>query len=66
MMTSVLIEHGPAHAAPMIAGLRDWFITNEYSSIDEARGSLSQSSSPDPSAFERANYAKALVTYPTV
>ncbi len=63
MMTSALLHHGPDHAATVIAGMRDWFESHEYASVDEARGSLSQRSSPDPTAFERANYARALVTY---
>ncbi len=65
MMTSALLHHGPDHAATVIAGMRDWFEDHEYASVDEARGSLSQRSSPDPSAFERANYARALVSYPS-
>jgi dihydroorotate dehydrogenase (fumarate) len=63
MMTSALLEHGPGYAATVIDGVRDWFEDHDYSSIAEARGSLSQISSPDPSAFERANYTRALVTY---
>jgi dihydroorotate dehydrogenase (fumarate) len=65
MMTSALLAHGPGHAATVIGGVHDWFETHGYSSIAEARGSMSQRSSPDPSAFERANYTKALITYPT-
>lgn len=63
MMTSALLQNGPGHAGTTIAGVRDWFVARDYTSVDEARGSLSQRASPDPSAFERANYAKALVTY---
>jgi dihydroorotate dehydrogenase (fumarate) len=65
MMTSALIRNGPAYAASIIHGMRHWFEKRGYASLDEARGSLSQRSSPDPSAFERANYAKALLGYTT-
>jgi dihydroorotate dehydrogenase (fumarate) len=65
MMTSALLAHGPSHAATVIGGVNEWFETRGYSSIAEARGSMSQRSSPDPSAFERANYTKALISYPT-
>lgn len=65
MMTSALIHNGSSHASKVIQGVHDWFAVRGYSSLAEARGSLSQRSSPNPSAFERANYAKALVTYPT-
>jgi len=63
MMTSALLENGPDHAAHVLGGVRQWFSSRDYHSIDEGRGSLSQSSVPDPAAFERANYAKALTTY---
>ena len=33
---------------------------NEYTSVDELRGSVSYAASDDPSAFERANYLKTL------
>jgi dihydroorotate dehydrogenase (fumarate) len=35
----------------------------EYESVAQMKGSLSQRSCPDPDAFERANYMKALTTY---
>ena len=65
MMTSALIRNGPAYASSIIHGMHAWFDKRGYSSLGEARGSLSQRSSPDPSAFERANYAKALLGYST-
>jgi dihydroorotate dehydrogenase (fumarate) len=36
---------------------------HEYSSVAQMKGSLSQQSCPDPEAFERANYMKALKSY---
>lgn len=63
MIASALLAHGTSHATTVIEGIRDWFESHDYSSVEEARGSLSQRSSPDPSAFERANYTKGLVTY---
>jgi dihydroorotate dehydrogenase (fumarate) len=44
-------------------GLETWLEENEYESVAQARGSLSQLSVPDPSAFERANYMKTLISY---
>jgi dihydroorotate dehydrogenase (fumarate) len=35
----------------------------EYESVAQMMGSLSQQSCPDPDAFERANYMKALTSY---
>lgn len=63
MMTSALLLHGPEHVAHVVEGVREWFETRGYDSVNQARGSLSQASVPDPSAFERANYMLALVSY---
>jgi dihydroorotate dehydrogenase (fumarate) len=35
----------------------------EYTSVEQMKGSLSQQSCPDPDAFERANYMKALKSF---
>jgi dihydroorotate dehydrogenase (fumarate) len=40
-----------------------WLSANGYDAVEQMKGSLSQQASPDPSAFERANYMKALVTF---
>ncbi len=63
MMTSALLQHGADHVATVLADLRAWFDERSYDSLDQARGSLSQESSPDPDAFERANYMKTLRSY---
>jgi dihydroorotate dehydrogenase (fumarate) len=63
MMASALIRNGPDHLATALAGVRQWLGDRGYESVDQARGSLSQASSPDPSAFERANYMQTLQSY---
>jgi dihydroorotate dehydrogenase (fumarate) len=63
MMASALLRNGPAHLRTVVEGLRGWLAENEYRSVGQARGSLSQRNVPDPGAFERANYMKTLVTY---
>lgn len=63
MMTSALLRHGPGHITAVLEGVRRWFTEREYVSLDQARGSVSQKSVPDPDAFERANYMKALTSY---
>ncbi len=65
MLASSLLLHGTAHLGTVLEGLRTWFTERDYESVAQARGSLGQQSSPDPSAFERVNYMKALVTYST-
>jgi dihydroorotate dehydrogenase (fumarate) len=36
----------------------------EYISVQQLRGCLSQKNCPDPSTFERAQYMRALASYP--
>ena len=60
---SALLRHGPSHVRSVRYELVRWLQEREYGSIDELRGSLSQMNSPDPVAFERANYMKALLNF---
>ena len=64
MTTSSLLANGPDHVAELLAETTEWFAERGYESTDQARGSLSQGSVPNPDAFERANYAKTLASYP--
>jgi len=65
MSASALLRRGPG----WLTGVRDemaaWMEEHEYDSIEQMKGSLSQAASPDPAAFERANYMETLVTYAT-
>lgn len=63
MMTSALLQNGPGHVRPVLDGLQRWFDERDYESLTQARGSLSQIHSPDPVAFERSNYMRALTSY---
>ncbi|MDY7101157.1 MAG: dihydroorotate dehydrogenase-like protein [Actinomycetota bacterium] len=64
MMTAALLQRGPHHVAGVLDGIRAWFGDRDYVSVDQARGSLSQLASPDPTAFERANYIRTLMSHP--
>jgi len=64
MTTSSLLVHGPDHVSELLTEAIAWFADRGYESIDQARGSLSQDSVPNPDAFERANYAKTLASFP--
>ena len=66
MLASSLLSQGPAHIATVVRGVQDWMAEREYSSVVQLKGSLSQQSCPDPDAFERANYMKALKSYTSV
>jgi dihydroorotate dehydrogenase (fumarate) len=60
MMTSALLRHGPKHAETVLAGVREYMKQKGYESVRQMRGVLSQKNCAEPSAFERANYMKAL------
>lgn len=63
MLASSLLKHGPAHIGKLVNGVQRWLAERDYSSVEQMKGSLSQQSCPDPDAFERANYMKALKSY---
>jgi dihydroorotate dehydrogenase (fumarate) len=63
MVASSLLKRGPAHVGVLVRGVREWLAEREYSSVEQMKGSLSQQACPDPDAFERANYMKALKSY---
>jgi dihydroorotate dehydrogenase (fumarate) len=63
MLASSLLKKGPAHIGTLVKGVERWLAEREYSSVEQMKGSLSQQSCPDPDAFERANYMKALKSY---
>lgn len=63
MTASSLFKKGPSHLRGLIDGAQAWMEQNEYSSVEQLKGSLSQQNSPNPEAFERANYVKALTNY---
>lgn len=63
MMASALLRQGANHLGTVADGLVAWFVEHGYHSLEQAKGSLSEQSVPDPTAFERANYMRALTTY---
>jgi dihydroorotate dehydrogenase (fumarate) len=63
MLASSLLKRGPAHIGTLVKGVERWLAEREYTSVEQMKGSLSQQSCPDPDAFERANYMKALKSY---
>ena len=63
MMTSALLENGIGHLAKVRLEMVNWMEENEYDSIRQMQGSMSQLSVSDPEAFERANYMKVLKSY---
>lgn len=60
MMCSALLKNGIRHLSQVLAEMEQWMIDHEYVSVEQMKGSMSHKSCADPSAFERANYMKAL------
>jgi len=65
MMTSALLRNGPGHIGAVESELVAWMDEREYESVSQLRGSASQASVADPSAFERGNYMTALRSFAT-
>jgi dihydroorotate dehydrogenase (fumarate) len=63
MLASSLLKKGPAQVGTLVRGVEAWLAERGYESVEQMKGSLSQQACPDPGAFERANYMKALTTY---
>lgn len=63
MLCSVLLKHGIDQIRVIEQGMLDWMEENEYESIRQMQGSLSQKNCPNPGAFERAQYMKALQSF---
>ena len=64
MLCSVLLRHGIKHIKVLEEEMRQWMEEHEYESVEQLKGSMSQKNCPDPSLFERAQYMRALATYP--
>jgi dihydroorotate dehydrogenase (fumarate) len=60
MLCSVLMRHGIGHIRIIENELVEWMEEHEYVSVQQLRGSLSQKNCPDPTAFERAQYMRAI------
>jgi len=63
MLCSALLRHGVRHIATVEADIKTWMEEHEYESLHQLQGSMSQKNCPDPAAFERAQYMRAVSTY---
>ncbi|HZJ13829.1 MAG TPA: dihydroorotate dehydrogenase-like protein [Chthoniobacteraceae bacterium] len=62
MLCSVLLARGIGHLGTIERELREWMEEHELDSIEQLKGCLSQENYPDPSAYERAQYLRAVST----
>jgi dihydroorotate dehydrogenase (fumarate) len=63
MSTSAVLQEGPAFFTRVIRDMTEWMEKKGYESVDQMRGSMSQQSVLDSTAFVRANYIKTLESY---
>ena len=60
MLCSTLLRNGTNHLRSIEQGIRQWMDSHEYESVKQMKGSMSQLHCSDPSAFERAQYMRAV------
>jgi len=60
MLCSTLLRNGINHLRAIEQGVRQWMESHEYDSVGQMQGSMSQLHCPDPAAFERAQYMRAV------
>jgi dihydroorotate dehydrogenase (fumarate) len=60
MLCSTLLRNGINQLRSIEQGVRQWMESHEYESVQQMRGSMSQKNCADPSAFERAQYMRAV------
>jgi dihydroorotate dehydrogenase (fumarate) len=63
MLCSVLLQRGIDHIRVVEQELAQWMEEHEYESVRQMQGSMCQYLCPNPSAFERAQYMRALTSY---
>jgi dihydroorotate dehydrogenase (fumarate) len=60
MLCSALLRNGANHLRLIEGGVQEWMEEHEYESVREMQGCMSQLRYPDPGAFERAQYTRAV------
>ncbi len=63
MLNSVLLKKGISRIPKIEKEIREWMEDNEYESVKQMRGSMSQQNVTNPGAYERALYMKALTGF---
>lgn len=63
LIASSLYRHGVDQVSKLLEEVAAWLQERGYQSLAEIRGSLSQSTCPNPFGFERANYMNAVSSF---
>lgn len=62
-LCSVLLQNGPEHINVLKQELLNWLEQHEYESVQQMKGSLSQSCAINPAALEHSNYMHVIKSY---
>jgi dihydroorotate dehydrogenase (fumarate) len=62
-LCSVLLTRGIEYLRHFEPGLVSWMQEHEYGSVHQMIGTMSQKRCPDPAAFERAQYMRAITSF---
>ena len=62
-LSSVLLQKGPEYLSVLKDELEIWLEKNEYSSIEQMKGSVSQSCAINPATLEHSNYMHVIKSY---
>ncbi|MCX2982607.1 dihydroorotate dehydrogenase-like protein [Halieaceae bacterium IMCC14734] len=62
-LCSALLQQGSQRISTLLDEMRQWLEDNEYDSVQQMQGSLSQTNAADPGAFERSNYRHVLQSW---
>ncbi len=62
-VVSCLLKRGPQYLKTLRDDMASWMEHHEYESLEQMKGSMSLSKSPNPAAYERANYMQILLSW---
>ena len=54
------MRHGAGHVDRLVSGLESWLEERGYTSVEQAKGSVSLGKAAEPEAYQRANYYQTL------
>lgn len=63
MVAAVLVQRGPDYLAQLKQELTNWLTEHSFDSVRQMQGCMSHANAPDPSAYVRANYLRALTAW---
>jgi len=64
-LCSAIMRNGVKQIAVIESEMKTWLEQHEYESVQQLKGSLSHKNCEDPSAYERAQYMRAISSFPS-